>query len=104
VLSAALFLSAVALLLPGCVGREGICEKVCDKALKCDEEDEAFERASDCKTECEEMTELTEDSCTQEFRRLSKCYKRRFDCDGSHGDACRRRRDQLSACLNAQEN
>ncbi len=92
------------MLLFGCASREGICEKVCDKASDCEDEEEGFQRSSDCKTSCEETTEATVEACSQEFRRLSKCYKRRFDCDGSHRDACRRRQDQLNACLNAQDN
>lgn len=102
--SALLILVALSV-FPGCASGEGICEKVCDKAGLCEEgEDEGYQRPGDCKDVCQEVSEATEDACQEEFRRLSKCYRRRFDCDGSHNDACRRRRDQLSACLNAQQN
>lgn len=100
----AVLLLAALPIAPGCASGEGVCEKVCDKALKCDEEDEGYRDAVGCKTECEETAEATEEACQEEFRRLSKCYRRRFDCDGSHYDACRRRRDQLSTCLSAQQN
>lgn len=103
--SKSVFLILIALsVVTGCASGEGICEKVCEKSVKCDEEDEGYRRVSDCNTQCEETAELTEEVCQQEFRRLSKCYRRRFDCDGSHNDACRRRRDQLNTCLSAQQN
>jgi len=96
------FTSAALLLNVGCAGREELCSRVCEKAAECEDGDRGHSDLSYCNDQCEEVAEQTADACTEEFRRYSKCLKRRFDCEGHHIDTCSRRRDQLNSCLSAQ--
>src|SRR5690606_6861752 len=85
--------TAVALLLlaSACAGREDLCLRVCEKAADCEDGEPGHRDLSSCNDQCEEVAEETADACTEEFRRHSKCLKRRFDCDGQHNDTCSRR-------------
>ena len=102
-LSLPFLLIAFALSTIGCTGREALCLKVCKKANQCAEDDEGYQDLQRCEESCAERAEATEDRCTEEFVGLSKCMKKRFDCDGRRRDACERRRRNLDTCLNAAQ-
>ena len=96
-----LFTALFALTTVGCTRSEALCLKVCEKADQCSEEEEGYQDLERCEEYCAETASATEDRCTEEFVGVSKCMKKRFDCDGSRRDACERRRRNLETCLNA---
>jgi hypothetical protein len=95
-------MGSVFLITTGCAGREALCLKVCEKASECAEDQDGYEDMDRCEERCAELATATQERCEEEFTGLSKCMKKRYDCDGSRDDACERRRRNLDTCLNAE--
>lgn len=90
---------ALSLSMVACGGGVSACKKICKKAAKCDESDEAYQKKGACERDCEDAAELAKKAeCKSEYNDAVKCAKENFACDGGSGEDCQDEGEALRDC------